>query len=100
MRKRVFWKRQLLIAIFLLTSLFMLCPAQAAEKGGTIIEAIQTEPTNLNTLKAARRPEMTVLPLMFEPLFTVNKKLEIEPLLVDSYRVSADGLTWTLKMKP
>jgi peptide/nickel transport system substrate-binding protein len=99
MSKGAFGK-QLLIAIALLYVLCMLGPVEAAEKkGGTIIEAIQTEPTNLNTLKAARRPEMTVLHLMFEPLFTVNKKLEIEPLLVDSYKVSADGLTWTLKIK-
>jgi peptide/nickel transport system substrate-binding protein len=100
MTRRIFEKQQLLLAVCLLTAIFMIPFAEAAEKGGAIIEAIQTEPTNLNTLKAARRPEMTVLHLMFEPLFTVNKKLEIEPLLVDSYKVSADGLTWTLKMKP
>lgn len=72
---------------------------QAARSGGTIIEAIATEPTNLNTLKAARRPEFTILHMMFEPLFTVNKQLEIEPLLVDSYKVSDDGLVWTFKIK-
>jgi peptide/nickel transport system substrate-binding protein len=74
--------------------------AQAQIKpGGTIIEAMATEPTNLNTLKMARRPEYTILHLMFEPLFTVNKKLEIEPLLVDSYKTSADGLVWTFVVK-
>lgn len=100
MKKGAFGK-QLLIAISLLSIICVFSSVEAAEKkGGTIIEAIQAEPTNLNTLKAARRPEMTVLHLMFEPLFTVNKKLEIEPLLVDSYKVSADGLTWTLKIKP
>jgi peptide/nickel transport system substrate-binding protein len=74
--------------------------AQAQIKpGGTIIEAMATEPTNLNTLKMARRPEYTILHLMFEPLFTVNKKLEIEPLLVESYKTSADGLVWTFVIK-
>jgi peptide/nickel transport system substrate-binding protein len=74
--------------------------AQAQIKpGGTIIEAMATEPTNLNTLKMARRPEYTILHLMFEPLFVVNKKLEIEPLLVDSYKTSADGLVWTFVIK-
>jgi peptide/nickel transport system substrate-binding protein len=74
--------------------------AQAQIKpGGTIIGAMATEPTNLNTLKMARRPENTILHLMFEPLFTVNKKLEIEPLLVESYKTSADGLVWTFVIK-
>lgn len=69
------------------------------KRGGTIIEAMVTEPTNLNTLKMARRPELSILHLMFEPLFTVNKKLEIEPLLVQSYKTSADGLVWTFVIK-
>jgi peptide/nickel transport system substrate-binding protein len=69
------------------------------KRGGTIIEAMATEPTNLNTLKMARRPENTILHLMFEPLFTVNQKLEIVPLLVESYKTSADGLVWTFVIK-
>ena len=69
------------------------------KSGGTIIEAIATEPTNLDTFKAARRPEYTVLHMMFEPLFTVDQKLQIQPLLVESYKTSQDGLTWTFVLK-
>jgi peptide/nickel transport system substrate-binding protein len=69
------------------------------KKGGTIIEAIGTEPTNLNPFKGARRPEMTILHLILEPLFTINPKLEIEPLLVDSWRSSGDHRTWTFVLK-
>jgi peptide/nickel transport system substrate-binding protein len=87
-----------MLAVFLAAGMAAELQAQP-QKGGTIIEAISTEPTNLNTLKAARQPEGTILHLMFEPLFTVNKSLEAEPLLLESYNISADGLTWTLAVK-
>jgi len=69
------------------------------KKGGTIVEALGTEPTNLNPFKAARQPESTVLGLIFESLFVINDKLETEPLLVDSWKVSEDQLTWTFTLK-
>jgi peptide/nickel transport system substrate-binding protein len=71
----------------------------APKKGGTVIEAMGTEPTNLDPFKARRRPELTTLPMILEPLFVVNPNLEIEPLLVDSWKVSDDGFTWTLALK-
>jgi peptide/nickel transport system substrate-binding protein len=71
----------------------------APQKGGTIIEAIGTEPTNLNPFKGARRPEMTILHLIFEPLFVITPKMEIEPLLVESWKASEDQLTWTFVLK-
>ena len=97
-------KKTLKWIIFLfVASAFLTGPAPFAQAqikpGGTIIEAMATEPTNLNTLKMARRPEYTILHLMFEPLFCVNQKLEIEPLLVDSYETSPDGLVWTFVIK-
>lgn len=71
----------------------------SAQEGGTIIEAIGTEPTNLDIFKAARRPEYTILHLMFEPLFIVDPDLKIQPHLVESYNVSQDQKTWTFKIK-
>ena len=71
----------------------------APQKGGTIIEAMGTEPTNLDCFKAARRPEYTVLHLMFEPLFVVNPDLKIDPMLVESYKSSPDAVTWTFVIK-
>jgi peptide/nickel transport system substrate-binding protein len=71
----------------------------AAQKGGVVIEAMGTEPTNLNIFKAARRPEYTILHLMFEPLFIVDPDLKVRPHLVESYKVSADQKTWTFVIK-
>lgn len=69
------------------------------KRGGTIIEALGTEPTNLDPFKARRQPELITLSLILEPLFVVNPKLEIEPLLVDSWKVSDGGMTWTFFLK-
>lgn len=89
----------LLLATFSI-SLGMIGSANTQPKmGGTIIEAMGTEPTNLDPFKARRRPELTVLPMILEPLFVINPKLEIEPLLVDSWKISEDGVTWTLSLK-
>jgi peptide/nickel transport system substrate-binding protein len=70
-----------------------------AKKGGTIVEAMGTEPTNLNPFKAARQPEYMVLRMIFEPLFAINPKMQIEPFLVESWKTSDDGLTWTFSLK-
>lgn len=69
------------------------------KKGGTIIEGMGTEPTNLDPFKAVRRPEMTVLHLISEPLFVITPKMEIEPLLVESWKASGDQRTWTFVLK-
>ena len=71
----------------------------AAKKGGVVIEAMGTEPTNLDIFKAARRPEYTILHLIFEPLFIVDPDLKVQPHLAASYKVSADQKTWTFVIK-
>jgi peptide/nickel transport system substrate-binding protein len=69
------------------------------KKGGVMVEAMNTEPTNLDIFKALRQPEYIVLRLIFEPLFVFNEKLDVVPHLADSHQVSPDGLTWTLTLK-
>ena len=73
--------------------------AAAPKKGGVVVEAMGTEPTNLNIFKAARRPEYTILHMMFEPLFIVDNNLKVQPLLVESYTVSDDQKVWTFNLK-
>jgi peptide/nickel transport system substrate-binding protein len=68
------------------------------KRGGRIVEALGTEPTNLDIFKAGRRPELTILRLIIEPLVVWNEKLEVEPLLAKSWSVSKDQLTWTFTL--
>jgi len=64
-----------------------------------MVEAMYAEPTNLDMFKATRRPERTILDLIYEPLFVFNEDLGIEPLLVESWSLSEDQLTWTFNLK-
>jgi peptide/nickel transport system substrate-binding protein len=88
---------------FTMVAVLTLCVAGSIEaqpkKGGVMVEAMNTEPTNLDIFKALRQPEYIVLRLMFEPLFVFNEKLEVVPHLAESYQVSPDGLSWTLTLK-
>jgi peptide/nickel transport system substrate-binding protein len=68
------------------------------KRGGTIVEALGAEPTNLDIFKAARRPELTILRMIIEPLVVWNEKLEVKPLLAKSWKVSGDQLTWTFTL--
>lgn len=101
MIKRRFLKWAFLItsSLILVLGVYGMGQASETEKGGTVIEALGTEPTNLDPFKARRRPELTILPMILEPLFVINPKLEVEPVLVDSWKVSEDGITWTLVLK-
>lgn len=94
--------RSLLLVLIALSVVLSLPTAgQAAEpkKGGAIIEAMGTEPTTLDCFKARRRPEIMILHMIHEPLFTTTPELKVEPLLVDTFEVSDDAKVWTLVLK-
>jgi len=98
LRKRAFSFMVILVSMIIIAGTYGLGQAQP-KKGGTIIDAIGTEPTNLNPFKATREPEMWIVKLIFEPLFTINPKMEIESLLVESWKASGDHRTWTFVLK-
>ncbi len=78
----------------------MQADAQTAPKrGGIIVEAMGTEPTNLDTFKARRQPELRILHLIMEPLVVISPTFKIEPLLAESWKSSADAKTWTFTLK-
>lgn len=43
---------------------------------------------------------LTLAPLLYESLFTVDSTFEASPQLCQSYTVSEDGLTWTFQLRP
>ena len=43
---------------------------------------------------------LTLAPLMYESLFTLDSRFEATPQLCQSYTVSDDGLTWTFQIRP
>lgn len=42
---------------------------------------------------------LTLAPLLYESLFTVDSAFEAQPQLCQSYSVSEDGLTWTFQLR-
>jgi peptide/nickel transport system substrate-binding protein len=99
LRKRTIRFMIILVSLLMVTVGMSWAGQATPKKGGTLIEGMGTEPTNLDPFKAARRPEMTVLHLILEPLFVITPKMEIEPLLVESWKASEDQRTWTLALK-
>ncbi|MCP4626730.1 MAG: hypothetical protein GY850_24970 [bacterium] len=97
--RTVKWMFVLTLTLTLLAGNAGFANAETPQKGGTIIEAIGTEPTNLDCFKARRRPELTILHMIIEPLFVANLNLEPEPLLVETWQPSADNRIWTFTLK-
>lgn len=99
LRNRTLYFMIVFVSLVMVTAGMSWAGQATPKKGGTLIEGMGTEPTNLDPFKAARRPEMTVLHLILEPLFVITPKMEIEPLLVESWKASEDQRTWTFVLK-
>ena len=57
------------------------------------------EPTYLNPILSTDSPSSAVEGLIFSGLFRTNSNLELEPDLVESYSVNANGTHYTFKLK-
>jgi peptide/nickel transport system substrate-binding protein len=89
-----------MVCLTLILGLALCGDGQAApKKGGIIVEAMGTEPTNLDTFKARRQPELRILHMILEPLVVINPSFKIEPLLAESWKASKDAKTWTFTLK-
>jgi peptide/nickel transport system substrate-binding protein len=55
---------------------------------------------SLHPTLAANRANLTLAPLLYEGLFSVDASFQAQPVLCRSYTVSEDKLTWTLTLQP
>ncbi len=55
---------------------------------------------SLHPTLAGNRTNLTLTPLLYESLFTVDTSFQAQPLLCGSYTVSEDKLVWTLNLRP
>ncbi|HET7119733.1 MAG TPA: ABC transporter substrate-binding protein [Solirubrobacterales bacterium] len=69
-------------------------------EGGTLRLAMTGEPTNLNPQQAIDQPAIYTVSQINEPLFRTDADSQVVPWLLKSATHSADGLTWTLKLRP
>jgi len=71
------------------------------KKGGTLSVAIQTPATAINPLIVSDAGGLCLLATSGEFLtFDNNIKLQLEPMLAQSWTHNADGSVWTFKLRP
>jgi peptide/nickel transport system substrate-binding protein len=73
--------------------------APAAEAGGTAVVVVPQDPDSLDPHLAVASGTSEMMFNVFEGLLKPNEKGEVYPALAESYEVSADGLTYTFKIR-
>ena len=75
-------------------------PGEAGQRSGRIVLALRAEPKTLNPLTAADAPSREVISTMQADLIHINRATQLtEPALAKSWKVSPDGLQYTLTLR-
>ena len=69
-------------------------------RGGTLRVAIIGEPPTLDQHQTTAEVTAIISYCMYEGLFTYDSGYQAVPELLDSYTISEDGLTWSMKLRP
>ena len=73
---------------------------ELGRRGGRLIASLRAEPKTLNPLIAADTPSREVISLMQADLIHINRATQLtEPALATSWKVSPDGLQYTLQLR-
>ena len=74
--------------------------AEIGRSGGRLVVALRAEPKTLNPLVAADAPSRELVGVMHADLVHINRSTQLtEPALAKSWRVSADGLKYTVVLR-
>jgi peptide/nickel transport system substrate-binding protein len=75
-------------------------PGESGHAGGRIVIALRSEPKTLNPLTAADGTSREVISTMQADLVHINRATQLtEPALAKSWKISADGLQYTLTLR-
>ena len=69
------------------------------KSGGILVALGQDSIESLSPEDTGETVQWVAIANVFEGLYMVNEKYELEPVLADSYEPSEDGLTYTFKLK-
>src|SRR5689334_4874002 len=73
---------------------------ETGRRGGRIVIALKAEPKTLNPLTAADTVSREVISTMQGDLIHINRATQLtEPALAKSWKISADGLQYTLTLR-
>jgi peptide/nickel transport system substrate-binding protein len=75
-------------------------PGEPGIRGGRLVISLRAEPKTLNPLTAADAPSREVIGVMQADLIHINRSTQLtEPALAKSWKVSRDGLQYTLVLR-
>lgn len=75
-------------------------PGEIGHSGGRLVVSLRSEPKTLNPLTAADTPSREVIGTMQADLVHINRATQLtEPSLAKSWKISADGLQYTLTLR-
>ncbi|MGB8180659.1 MAG: ABC transporter substrate-binding protein, partial [Acidimicrobiales bacterium] len=74
--------------------------ASSPKSGGTLTFGRNTGPTQLDPANSIVEGDVYTLDKIFEPLYITSPAGDLTPWLAESHSVSADGKTWTFKLRP
>jgi peptide/nickel transport system substrate-binding protein len=74
-------------------------PTTTAKKGGHVVEGWPSDVRTFNSMLSSDTQSNICIGLMFDGLTSQNKAGDIVPALAESWKTSADGLTYTFKLR-
>jgi len=75
-------------------------PGEIGRSGGRLVVSLRAEPKTLNPLTAADTPSREVIGAMQADLVHINRGTQLtEPALAKSWKISPDGLQYTLTLR-
>jgi len=78
----------------------LLLPGEAGRSGGRLVVSLRGEPKTLNPLIAADARSREVISVMQADLVHINRATQLtEPALAKSWKISPDGLAYTLVLR-
>lgn len=93
--------RALVLVVAALLVLASVGATAAPQKGGTLNYALRDEPDRLDPNLSGLRPSQIVFFQIFDPLVVRDKRdKRFKPWLATSWTVSANGRTYTFKLRP
>ena len=79
---------------------FLVLPGEVGRFGGHLVVSLRGEPKTLNPLIAADARSREVIGVMQADLIHINRATQLtEPALAKSWKISLDGLTYTLVLR-
>lgn len=78
----------------------LVLPGEIGRSGGRLVISLRAEPKTLNPLTAADAPSREVIGAMQADLVHINRATQLtEPALAKSWKISPDGLQYTLTLR-